>query len=143
MLGDLTYHVDTITNTRNQARTRAAQLPDTDPTRKQLEAMAAALEAIRARIVATREGGGITGEERIREQLGGLYGAVNGYDGRPTQSQLDRMTALAKDLDTVLADFDALIKRDLDTVNAALTQKQLEPIKVLNRTDWEKSQAGN
>ena len=143
MLGDLTFKVDTITDARNQARTRAAQLPEGDATRKTVEAMAAALEAIRAKIVATREGGGITGEERIREQLGGLYGAVNGYDGRPTQSQIDRMSALAKDLDTVIAEFDTLMHRDLDNVNAALAAKKLDPIKVLTKPDWEKSQAGN
>ncbi|HEX8179565.1 MAG TPA: hypothetical protein VF525_08490 [Pyrinomonadaceae bacterium] len=143
MLGDLTYKVDTISSARNQARARAALLPEGDATRKALDDMANALDQIRARIVATREGGGITGEERIREQMGGLYGAVNGYEGRPTQSQLDRMTALSKDLDAVIAEFDALVKKDLDPLNATLTQKQLEPIKLMSRPDWEKAQAGN
>jgi photosystem II stability/assembly factor-like uncharacterized protein len=143
MLGDLTYKVDTITSARNQARARAAQLPEGDATRTALEAIATSLDQIRGKIVATREGGGITGEERIREQMGGLYGDVNGYEGRPTQSQIDRMNALAKDLDVVIAQFDALVQKDLAAINATLAQKQLEPIKVLSRADWEKAQSGS
>ena len=36
-----------------------------------------------------REGGFLAGEEQLREDLAGLYGSVNGYEGRPTQSQID------------------------------------------------------
>jgi len=34
------------------------------------------------------EGGWISGQEKLRERLGTLYGDVSGYDGRPTDSQL-------------------------------------------------------
>jgi hypothetical protein len=140
MLDDLTYKVDTITSARNQARARAAQLSAGDVTRNALDAMATSLDQVRGKIVATREDGGITGEERIREQMGGLYGDVNGYEGRPTQSQIDRINARAKDLDAVIAQFDALVQKDLAAINETLAQKQLEPIKVPSRADWEKAQ---
>jgi len=38
----------------------------------------------------------ITGEERLREFLGGLYGDVNGYEGRPTDQQAARADALGR-----------------------------------------------
>ena len=41
------------------------------------------------------EGGMVTGEERFRENLADLYGSVNGYDGRPTQMEIDRTEAIA------------------------------------------------
>jgi hypothetical protein len=52
------------------------------------------LEKIRKELVATKEGLGITGEERIREKLSELYGSIVGYDGRPTDSQIDRIKGL-------------------------------------------------
>jgi len=90
--------------------------------------------------VATKEGGGITGEEKIREQMGTLYGSVNGYEGRPTQSQIQRMTALGKELDAVVAEFNALTKKELPVVNAALEKKKITPITLMTKTDWEKKQ---
>jgi len=138
MLGQLTYVADNITEARNQTRERAAKLDANDPARKQLENLTASLEAIRAKLVATREGGGITGEEKIREKMGALYGAVNGYEGKPSQSQIERISALGKELDAVVAAFDALAKKELAAANAALEGKQLAPIVLMTKADWEK-----
>jgi hypothetical protein len=76
-----------------------------DPLRKQAETLAADVDQIRTNIVATKEGGMITGEERLREYLGGLYGDVTQYDGRPTDSQIARAAGLAHDLDDVVSEF--------------------------------------
>ncbi|HEY3132173.1 MAG TPA: hypothetical protein VGL91_22140 [Acidobacteriota bacterium] len=140
MLGNLTYSVDTIADARDQSRDRAGKLASDDPTRRSLEDLAKSLEAIRSRLVATREGGGITGEEKIREQMGSLYGSVNGYEGRPTQSQIRRMTALGKEFDAVVAEFDAVTRKELPALNAALEAKKIDPIRLLTRADWEKKQ---
>jgi photosystem II stability/assembly factor-like uncharacterized protein len=143
MLGQLTYVVDAIVDARDQCRDRASKLPASDEPRKQAEALAARLEELRSKIVATKEGGGITGEEKIREQMGTLYGAVNGYEGRPTQSQINRMTALGKELDGVAADYDALLKKDVAVLNVSLEKKNLGDVKPMNHADWEKKQPAN
>ena len=140
MLGRLTFAVDTVVDARDQARNRAGQLPALDPARKRTEDLAASFEAIRGRLVATRESGGITGEAKIREQMGALYGAVNGYEGRPTRSQINRMTALWQEFDGVMGEFDALAKKELPVVNAALEKKKVAPIKVMTKTDWDAKQ---
>lgn len=140
MLGQLTYVVDTVADARDQSRDRAGKLPAGDLTRKRIEDLAKSLEGVRSKLVATKEGGGITGEEKIREQMGSLYGAVNGFEGRPTQSQILRMTALKKEFDAMVAEFDTLSKKDLPTVNAALEKKKLDPVKLMTREDWEKKQ---
>src|SRR5213075_459498 len=90
---------------------------------------------MRKKIVATKEGGAITGEERLRENLADLYGNVVFYEGRPAQTQVERADALARELADVVKDFDAWLARDLTGVNSALANKQLETIKPLTRED--------
>ena len=59
-------------------------LPKGDALRKRLEALADEMEKQRTALVATKGAeGGISGEEKLREELGTLYGNVNGYEGRP------------------------------------------------------------
>ena len=83
---------------------------------------------MRKKIVATKEGGMITGEERLREYLMGLYGSVANYDGRPTQVQIDRAAAIARELGDVQKDFDAWTAKNLPAINAALSAKKLDTI---------------
>src|SRR5439155_1402192 len=87
--------------------------------------------------VATKEGGMITGEERLRENLTELYSNIVFYDGGPSQTQVERADAIARELADVVRDFDAWTTRDLAGINAALRSKKLEPITVLSRQQWE------
>src|SRR6185369_5914618 len=96
---------------------------------------------LRRKIVATKEGGAITGEERLREFLTNLYGDLVSYEGRPSQMQVDRTDAIARELADVRRDFDAWIAKELPGINAALAEKQLPPITPLTRADWEKTAA--
>jgi hypothetical protein len=66
-LGHMTYGVEAIEGVRDAANARAAKLTEKDPLRKQVQQLAADCDALRGKIVATKEGGMITGEERIRE----------------------------------------------------------------------------
>ena len=78
------------------------------------------------------------GEERIREHLGQLYGAVNGYEGHPAEYQAARSDSLAHELEDVIADFHKMTEKELATVNAGLKKKKNEAISVLAETDWQK-----
>jgi photosystem II stability/assembly factor-like uncharacterized protein len=66
------------------------------------------LDAIKKKIVATKEGGAITGEERIRENLDHVYGALMSWEGKPAPYQVDRVEALRRELADVQKEFDAL-----------------------------------
>jgi hypothetical protein len=92
---------------------------------------------MRKKIVATKEGGMITGEERLRENLADLYSNIVFYDGGPTQTQVERADAIARELADVVRDFDAWTTRELGGLNSALKSKKLEPIAVLTRQQWE------
>ena len=86
MLGEMSVAVDRLNAVRLALDSRAGALPAGDPLIARLRSASSSVDALRKKIVATKEGGAITGEERLRENLADLYGSVNGYDGRPSQN---------------------------------------------------------
>ena len=134
----MTYGVVAIEGVRDAAKTRAAKLPQEDPLREQLQQLASDSDKLRSKIVATKEGGMITGEERIRELLGQLYGAVAQYDGKPTDYQVARTESLGHELQDVIDDFQRLAQKDLPAINNGLQKKKLESIALLSESDWQK-----
>jgi hypothetical protein len=128
--------VASIEQARDQARARAAELPEKDALRRRLAALADAMEAQRTALVSTSRGEGISGDEKLREELGMLYGNVNGYEGRPTQSQMDRAAVLAQDLDGAFTRFTAAVDKELPAVNAALTRAGKPPLVKLTAEEW-------
>jgi len=135
-LEHMSYAVSAIEGVRDAATARASKLTDKDALRSQLQKFSADLDQLRSRIVATKEGGGITGEERIREHIGSLYGAVNGYEGRPTDYQVARTESLGHELEDVIADFRKLTDKELPAINPALQKKKLDAIHVLAESEW-------
>ena len=144
LLGDMTFAVERMNGVRQALDDRAAKLPSGDSLAARLNAASSAVDLLRKKIVATKEGGMITGEERLRENLADLYGNVAVfYEGRPTQTQVERGDAIARELADVVRDFDAWTGRELPGLNAALAAKRLESIRVLSREQWEaKAAAG-
>jgi len=138
MMGRMSFAVDSIVNLRDSATARAVKLPATDPLRKSLQQMSEQADAVRSKIVATKEGGAITGEERIRENLTDVYSEVNNYDGKPTDSQTERTEALGHELEDVIKELDQLTAKQLPAINAGLAKKKLEPIHPLTQKEWEK-----
>src|ERR1700724_3141834 len=139
LLGHMTYAVDAIEGVRDAANARIAKLPQKDSLRPHLEQLAGKCDEFRSKIVATKEGGMITGEGRIREHIGQVYGSVVGYEGRPADYQEARTGALAHELEDVLTDFQKLTRRELSTINSGLKKKKLEAISVLSEADWQKA----
>lgn len=137
-LSEMTFAVGRINGIRLALEEQAAKLPADDPLRKQLQTGTAQVDALRQKIVATKEGGAITGEERLREYLATLYSDVVFYEGRPSQIQVERTDSLARELADVVKDFDAWAAQELAEVNAALAKKQLLRVEPLSRTEWEK-----
>jgi len=139
LLNHMSWAVDSILGVRDGASQRAAGLRPSDPLRQQLQSLADSADSIRKKIVATKEGGMITGEERLREFLGGLYGDVNGYEGRPTDSQVARSDVLARELEDVIRELTSLADQQLPAINRQLQAKKLGAIPVLSEQDWQKS----
>jgi photosystem II stability/assembly factor-like uncharacterized protein len=90
----------------------------------------AKVDAVRKQIVATTEGGAITGEERLREHTDQLYGAILAYEGKPGDYQVARIEALRKELGDAVKDFEQLVTKDLPGLNETLKAKGKEAIPV-------------
>jgi photosystem II stability/assembly factor-like uncharacterized protein len=138
LLGDMTFAVDRINGVRLALEEQAAKLPANDPLQGRLRTASAQVDELRRKIVATKEGGMITGEERLRENLADLYGSVSGYEGRPAQTQVERTDAIARELADVVKDFDGWLSKEMSGLNSALSTKHLQPITPLTRDEWEK-----
>jgi hypothetical protein len=129
MLERLTATVDQMIGVRDQARARASGLPKGSALRRRLEALGDEMEKQRTALVATKGAeGGISGEEKLREELGTLYGNVNGYEGRPTRSQLDRMGVLGADLEAAGRGLQAHADREIAALDPLLRKAKLEPL---------------
>src|SRR3954468_15952859 len=139
----MSFAVDSMVNLRDTATARAAKLSAKDPLRNNVQQLAQQADALRSKIVATKEGGAITGEERIREYLTSVYGDVNNYDGKPTNSQIERTDALGHELDDVIKELDQLTAKQLPAINSELQKKKLEPIQPLTQDQWEKMHQGD
>jgi hypothetical protein len=97
---------------------------------KQISDFEGKVDSVRKRIVATTEGGAITGEERLREHTDNLYGAILSYDGAPAAYQLERIDVLQAEFEDIRKQFDALLASDLPPLNSALQGAGLQPIEV-------------
>jgi photosystem II stability/assembly factor-like uncharacterized protein len=91
-------------------------------------------DALRKEVVATTEGGAITGEERLREHTDQIYGAITSVEDRPTDYQIARIDALDRELKDVEAQWAAFQASDLIGLNAKLKAANLSPITVADLT---------
>jgi hypothetical protein len=142
MMGHMSYEVAAIQAVRDGASERAAKLAKSNPLQANLKQLSTKADALRSKIVATKEGGAITGEERIREHVGELYGYVIQYEGRPTNYQVARADSLNHDLDDVVSDFGKLTA-DLPAINSGLQKAKLTPITVPNEAEWLKEHSNS
>src|SRR5947207_8591971 len=112
---------------KDLAQTGAA-LPEGDQLRKNISDFDGKVDGVRKKIVATTEGGAITGEERLREHTDQLYGAILSYEGKPGGYQIAYIDALKRELADVTKEFDGLVAKDLPALNDSLKAKGQQPI---------------
>lgn len=131
LLGEMSAAVDRINDVRLALDDRSTKLPSADSLVARLLKAESTVDSLRKKIVATKEGGMITGEERLRENLADLYGNVTFYDGRPSKTEVARTTAIGRELQDVSRSFDAFVAKEIPGINAALASRKLAPIPVL------------
>ena len=76
LFGRMTDDVDRLNGLRLLAQERVARVAGNPAARAALEKFEARADELRKLVVATKEGGAITGEERLREHLDYAYGAL-------------------------------------------------------------------
>jgi hypothetical protein len=100
------------------------------PLKAQAAALSAKADDLRKLVVATKEGGAITGEERLREHMDDVYGGIISTEGRPPNYMIQRVDALERELADVESAFAQLKSRDLAAFNASLQQANLPPLTI-------------
>ena len=116
-------------------------LAKNNPLTRSLAEFDGKVDAVRKQIVATTEGGAITGEERLREHTDQLYGALLTYEGKPTAYQQDNITALETEFTRIQHDFGTLTDQNLPRLNRQLTGAKLTPIVIKSTDDDEEDDA--
>jgi hypothetical protein len=136
----LAYINTALVEMRDQARDRAKKLKEGDALRKRLDSLDAKLTDLEKTLVPTGAEGAmpqITGEVRLREEIGEVYGELIRYGGKPTQSQLDRAVVLEQKVDAAGQSFTEL-SANVDALNDALKVQKLDSIKKLSKEDYDK-----
>jgi hypothetical protein len=131
LFGRMSALVERIESLRGGVEERTKGLPESDALVTKGRAVSSRLEDARKKVVATKEGGAVTGEERLREHADILYGALQSWEGRPAAYQLERIEALGRELDDVAKEVDAAVGTDLAAFNDELKRRHLAPVAVV------------
>jgi hypothetical protein len=133
LLNQMTTVIDRMNDVRGSLDQRGEGLAQLDTLLHALQRGSAQVDTMRKKIVATKEGGMITGEERLRENLAELYGSVVAYEGLPSEMQVERTSAIGHELGDVTKDFERWIQVELPKINKMLDGRglpRIEPARV-------------
>jgi len=136
LFGRMTDLAEQLAGIKTLAEARHGAPKLSHGTQTLLDKLSGQADSLRKEIVATKEGGAITGEERLREHLDEVYGALISYEGRPGDYQEARVAALERELNEVEARAKTLVGTDLPRLNEALKREQLEPITADAAARW-------
>ena len=108
--------------------------------KKKLESKKAALEEL-ANSIVTDTSSIFVDKARLREEVSGLYSAVAGYGGAPSNNQLDQL----KVLEGKMADLekDAANVTGIESLNGDLEKAKMKTLTLLTREAWEKEEEKN
>jgi hypothetical protein len=123
LFNDESALMDRIMFLRRHVAKAATSMSDNDALKKNLREFDDKIDNVRKKIVATKEGGAITGEERLREHTDQLYGALLSYEGKPGDYQIAYISTLRRELDDITNQFEQLLTKDLPALNDSLKSK--------------------
>jgi photosystem II stability/assembly factor-like uncharacterized protein len=130
LFGQMSDLVGQVNGLRSAIAQRQGALPADDALAKKLLELDGKADEVRKKIVATKEGGAITGEERLREHTDNAYGPLIAYEGMPTAYQVERIDVLTREFGDVQAEWKKVSGLELATVNEMLRAKGAAPIEV-------------
>jgi photosystem II stability/assembly factor-like uncharacterized protein len=137
MQEELAYVSDMMVDVKDNVNNRANNNSSLKEIGKKAAGISKKTDALLFTLVASIEGTNITGEEKLREKIGTVYAEIAGYDGRPTDSQLDRIKGLRKELDDAKVKVSEIIKTDLVAFNTVLAKNKIDLVKEMSRESWD------
>jgi photosystem II stability/assembly factor-like uncharacterized protein len=142
MQEDLAFLTDSVAAVRDHSAERAGKL-GSGSLAKKLEQLSARLDALHKTLVTTHpplEGMPSDSDRQLREWVTDLFGAINGFGGRPSAGQIAQIPVLGDRLDAARREFEKSVE-PLSGVNRDLAKKALPPVQTPTREEWEKQQA--
>ena len=137
MVEDLAFFTTQIVSMKDTLKKRDTLATD-KALKKIISTTVDSLESIRKKLIATKGGLAITGEERIREKLSELFAGVVYYLGRPTDLQLERIKGLEKEMNDEKAKAEVLWNKNLPDINVRLSKTSSPSVKVLTKEEFAK-----
>ena len=121
-----------VTEIRDQAKDKAAMV-NSKSLGKKLNSLSDKMNILHEELVATTVTSEITGEEKLREKIGDIYSSALGYQGKPTQSQTDRLNNLKAQAFDIQETVDNIISKQLPKLNNELTNEGIEAFKLTTK----------
>ncbi|MDR3665872.1 MAG: hypothetical protein P4L35_03405 [Ignavibacteriaceae bacterium] len=135
MQEDLAYLSEVINRINKTAIVYSDTVKNSD-LRYQLKEFSSKLTELSKTIIASKEGTGITGEEKLREKLSQLYSSIIIFPGRPTDSQLQRVKGLEDDFNKANISKDNIFKSYLDKINSQLPQSGMKKLELYSKEQF-------
>ena len=102
---------------------------------KKLQALYDKTDKFHKTLVAAKKGW-ITGEEKLREKLGEIYGFILFYRGKPTDSQISRLNDIEKEISEIENKLKIIKENDLKKINMILSESGKEEIKLTSKEEF-------
>ncbi|MCD4698480.1 MAG: hypothetical protein K8S16_19815 [Bacteroidales bacterium] len=135
LLEDLGFLDKQVTEIRDQAKVKAAKANNKSLSKK-LNTLSDKMKTLHKELVATTVTNEITGEEKLREKIADIYSSALGFQGKPTQSQIDRLSNLKAQAMDKRETVDIIINKQLPQLNEELTTEGIEPFKLTTKEEF-------
>ncbi len=130
LLEKLTFIDKRINEIKDQAEKKSKAI-DNENLKEKLISLSEEMNKLRKEMLATREGR-VTGEKKLREKIGRIYGNVMNYLGRPTNSQIDRLANLENEVNNFEKRLQHIIDNQLLEINKELKNSGKSEIKLIS-----------
>ncbi len=135
---DLAFLGEQVNNLRDSLKT-GINLSKDEKIKKISQAYLNKLENFRKTLFTTKEGNVMfVDDEQLREKLSALYASVASYDGRPTDTQLERVKGLEYDLQQAQKIGQNLFTKELNELNTKLVGRTKYQLLSLEEFDKKK-----
>lgn len=134
MTEDLALLVDKLKKAEDDAKDREKGIEDGSSLKADLKDFFDKAETERKKLTETKEGTGIIGEEQLRSKVSDVFTTILYYNGRPTESIMQRYEGLLYELNLSKEAADKLFKEPLNNLNKKLREAGKPEIVILKDT---------
>ena len=123
------------TDLKDKLQKKSVEIKNDEPLMNSINELSVKLETLHKELVSTNPSR-LSGEERLMEKVTDIYGAIMGYQGRPTESQLKRLTSLEVEVSNKRNYFEEIFSSELNKINEELKSKSLSVILLMTKEEY-------